>query len=277
MRSFQLAYIARPVNVSSGGFFATNLLQYVATPELDRYREGPRLCLAKNVEIADVIDISKPSEESLGYGDGPPKILTVKSKLVFRSVDTVPWIAKPEVRDAVVSNIRGWEFREKYFQKQVADSFGLRERKWTTGAAYKTELERQSKSMPRENSPLASNTVEGKSTKIGLFEGITATLSNIFSFGGHPLKGTWQIDSRSMGNVLGMAIPSGLGQNGTITFTSNSIQSGGQSLKAKFEHDGNRVTVLPEGQASSMSFVLLDNDTATLDLGFINMRYKRIK
>ena len=266
-----------PVNVSSGGFFATNLLQYVATPELDKYREGSRLCLAKNVEIADVTDISKPSEEVLKYGDGAPKILTVKSKLVFRSIETVPWIAKPEVRDAVMPNVRGWEFKEKYFEKQVADTFGLRERKWTTGSAYKIELERQSRSTPRGNGPFVSNTVEGKSPKSGMFDGIAATLSNLLSMGGHPLIGIWQIDSRSMGNVLGMAIPSGVGQNGTITFTSNSIESGGQSVKAKFEHNGNRVTVLPEGEGSSMSFVMLDSDTATLDLGLINMRYKRIK
>ena len=99
----------------------------------------------------------------------------------------------------------------------------------------------------------------------------------MFSFGGHPLKGTWLMDTERMGKSLGMNLPGGLGLDSTITFTSNSLDMGGQSIKCKFEADGDRIKVIPEGQAASLIFVMLDKNTATLDMGLIELRYKRVK
>lgn len=265
-----------PVTINSGGLFSSNLLQYVATPELEKYREGSRLCVAKDVEIADVVNIEKPTEESLGRDGGSPKILTVKSRLVFKSINTAPWMEKPEVRDAVMATISGWEYKDKKLQKQVADSFGLRERKWATGTAYKAQLENQyrvaQRSKHNDDSEQASQSAESR----GVFGGISSALSRMLSFGGHPLKGKWRVDTGSMGKPLGMRMPSGLGLDDKMTFTSNSIEFGGQSTKCKFEVDGNRVKVIPEGQAASLTFVMQDKDTAMLDLGLVEVKYKRV-
>ena len=266
-----------PVTIESGGLFSRILLQYVATPELEKYREGSRLCLAKNVEIADVIDIGKPEEQSLGRNGGPPKILTVKTMLVFRSTNTAPWMEKPGVRDAVMAGMAGWEYKDKNLQKQVADSFGLREKRWATGSVYKADLEKIYSAAQRGQKIDEIERPLSNAKNDGAFSGISSALSGMFSFGGHPLKGTWRMDAEGMGKSLGMNLPSGLGLDSTITFTSNSLDVGGQSVKCKFEVDGDRIKVIPEGQATSLIFLMRDRNTATLDMGLIEMQYKRIK
>lgn len=266
-----------PVTIESGGLFSRNLLQYVATPELEKYREGSRLCLAKIVEIVDVVDIGKPEEQSLGRNGGPPKILTVKTMLVFRSTNTAPWMEKPGVRDAVMAGMAGWEYKDKNLQKQVSDSFGLREKRWATGPVYKADLEKIYSAAQRGQKIDEIERLLSNAKNDGAFSGISSALSGMFSFGGHPLKGTWRMDTEGMGKSLGMNLPSGLGLDSTITFTSNSLDVGGQSVKCKFEVDGDRIKVIPEGQATSLIFLMRDRNTATLDMGLIEMRYKRVK
>ena len=106
-----------PVAVNRGGLFAQTLIQYVATPELEKYRQGSKLCAAKDVEFAEVTDVEKPIEESLGRNGGPPKVLAVRAKLVLKSLNTAPWLEKSEVRDAIMANIDGWEYKDKMLQK----------------------------------------------------------------------------------------------------------------------------------------------------------------
>lgn len=50
----------------------------------------------------------------------------------------------------------------------------------------------------------------------------------------------------------------------------------GQSIKCKFEVDGKRVKVIPEGQAASLIFIMQDKDTASIDMGILKMQYKRV-
>lgn len=266
-----------PVTIESSGLFSRILLQYVATPELEKYREGSRLCLAKDVEIADVIDIGKPEEQSLGRNDGPPKVLTVKTKLLFRSSNTAPWMGKQAVRDVVMANMPGWEYKDTNLEKQVTDSFGLREKKWATGPVYKADLEKMYSAAQRGQKIGEIERPLSNAKNDGAFSGISSALSGMFSFGGHPLKGTWRMDTEGMGKSLGMNLPSGLGLDSMITFTSNSLDVGGQSVKCKFEVDGDRIKVIPEGQATSLIFLMRDRNTATLDMGLVEMRYKRVK
>lgn len=262
-----------PVTINSGGFFSRNLLQYAATPELAKYREGGRLCVGKEVEIADVVDIEKPAEESLGRDSGAPRLLTVKARLALEVTNTAPWLEKSEVRDVVLAQINGWDYKDKKLQKQVADTFGLREKQWATGPAYKAELEKQYRTGKRGQD--YNDRTNNVSQKAGS-SSFGSMLSGIFSFGGHPLKGTWRMDTEGLGKSFGIGLPSGLGLDATTTFTSNSIDVGGQSIKCKFEVDGKRVKVIPEGQAASLIFVMLDKDTAVLDMGLMKMQYKRV-
>lgn len=264
------------VPISSGGYFPETLMQYVATPELAKWREGPRLCLAKDVDIAEVVEIEQPHEETMGRnakGD-TAKLLTVKAQLVLQSTDTAAWLEKPEIQADVLGQLSGWQYKNAKLQKQIPDIFGLRDGQWATGPAYKAALDKQYQSSQRRQN---NDEDSASSSKKGFFAGLSSKLSSLFSFGGHPLKGTWQMDTQAMGNMFGMRMPAGLGLDATMTFTSDSLDVAGQSIKCKFEVDGKRVKVIPEGQAASLIFIMEDNDTASIDMGIMKMKYKRVE
>lgn len=260
------------VPVSSGGYFAQTLVQYVATPELAKWRDGARLCVAKDVEIAEVVDIEKPKEETLGRSgkDGDSKLLMVKAKLLLQSSDTAPWLEKAEVRAAVLEKIEGWEFKNSRLQKQTPEVFALREGQWATGPAFKAELQKQYRTNQRASDG------EQHASPTGFLSGLTARFSSLFSFGGHPLMGKWRMDTEAMGKSIGMGLPPGIGLDATMTFTSNAMEVGGQSIKCAFEVNGQRVKVTPEGQATSLIFELRDRNTAAIDMGLFKVQYKRV-
>lgn len=261
-----------PVAISSGGYFAQTLLQYVPTAELGKYRQGNRLCAAKDVAITDVTDIGKPEDQALGINGGEPKITVVKAKLVVQSVDTAPWMDKPEVRSAFMANLNGWEYKEAALQKRVDDTFGLKDRQWTTGAAYKTSLEQQYKNAQRGNGNNSSKgTEQGSASSSASSGGLASKLSGLFSFG-NPLKGTWRTAAQDLG--FGAVLPAGTGP--TLTFTADAMESAGQETKVDFEVDGQRVKVTPKGQSQSLIFVLEGPDTMVSE-ALAGLRYERVK
>lgn len=261
-----------PVAISSGGFFSQTLLQYVATPELAKYRQGNALCAAKSVELADVIDIEKPEKQSLGKNGGPPKVVAVKSKLVWQSVDTAPWMDKPEVRSAVIANISGWEYKDKVLQKRVEDYFGLKDNKWTTGESYKASLEKQYINIQRGTSQIQNQDQDQGSSNAAKTDtgGWASKLSGLFTFG-HPLTGTWRSAEQNTGFVV---IPAGMGP--TLTFTADSMEAAGQQTSVDFAVDGKRVRVTPKGQSQSLTFVMEGPDNM-VSKALADMRYERVK
>lgn len=267
-----------PVPISSGGYFPETLLQYVATPELAKWRDGGRLCLAKGVDLTEVVGIEKPQEETVGRdasGD-PAKLLTVKAQLVLQSTETAPWLANPEIQTEVLGQLNGWNYKDAKLQKQIPDTFGLRDGAWATGPAFKALIQKQYL-LGQNGRNSDANTAVNPGDSKGFFAGLSSTLSNLFSFGGHPLKGTWRMDTEPLGKLFGMGLPSGLGLNANMTFTADAMEVGGQSIKCKFEVDGKRVKVTPEGQAASLIFVMEDQDTASIDMGIMTMKYKRVQ
>lgn len=255
-----------PVTISSGGYFAQTLLQYVPTPELGKYRQGNRLCVAKDVSITDVTDIEKPEEQSLGKNGGPPKIMAVKAKLVVQSVNTAPWMDKPEVRTAFMTNLNGWEYKDTVLQKRIDETFGLKENRWTTGDAYKLELRKiysdtQSGGDDSASKSSASKKNKASSSGFGLLK--------LFSLG-NPLKGTWRTAEQNTG--FGK-LPAGTGPD--LTFTSDAMESAGQSTEVEFSVDGDRVKVTPKGQSQSLIFVMESPDTMYAQA--LSMRYERVK
>ena len=262
--------------VSSGGYFAQPLMQYVATPELAKWRDGARLCLAKGVDIADVVDIEKPQEESFGRTgeSGESKVLLVKAKLLLQSTDTAPWLDKTDVREAALGKVAGWEYKGAQLQKQMPEIYGLRDGKWATGPAYKAQLQQRYLARQRASGGEERTSSVGNS---GFLAGFGAKLSSLLRFGGHPLIGKWRMDTDAMGKSLGVGLPSGLGLDVTMRVTADAIEVGGQSIKSKFEVDGNRVKVTPEGQIATMIFAMQDQDTASLDLGLLKVLYKRVE
>ncbi len=261
---------AAAVPVSSGGYFPQTILQYAPLPELAKWHDGSRICVAKEVAIVDVTDIEKPQEESLG--NDKKKILFAKANLVLQADNVAPWLAKAEVRNLVLGHMEGWDYRDAKLQKKVPDIFGLRDGKWTTGPAFRADMERQFRSGPKFGE--TQNAPAGASTQ-GLLAGLGRRLSNLFSFG-HPLKGQWRVDAEGMGSALGMRLPGGLGLDAKITFTSDSMEVAGQSVKCSFELEGNRVKVTPKGNAASLVFVMDGKDTASVDMGLFKVQYKRV-
>ena len=259
-----------PVAINSGGLFAQTLLQYVATPELANFRQGSALCVAKGVGIAEVTDIEKPEEQSINLKGKPLKIVTVKTNLVFKSLNTASWMEKPEVRDAVMATVDGWAYKDRALQKKVEDYFGLKDNKWTTGVAYKESLERQVKNSQRgkktEDDEDSSGSAKSSSG------GFAAKLSRLFSFG-HPLKGTWRTAAQ---DLVGFGVKSPAGTGPSLTFTSDSMESKGQSTAVDFSVDGKRVKVTPKGQAQSLIFIVEDSDTMVAQ-AMGNIRYERVK
>ena len=258
---------APPVAISSGGFFAQTLRQYVATPELEKFRQNTRLCAAKDVEFSEVTDIQKPEEEFLGRNGGPPKVLMVKSKLLLKSLNTASWMEKPEVRDAFMTSINDWEYKDKTLQKQIAESFGLKDNKWTTGIAYKDELQKQRKNAQRNTNN--DDKAEGHPASKSGTGGFGSTLSNLFAFG-NPLKGTWR--SAATHGGFGGNLPADILPR--LTFTSDSMETSGQSTSVDFSVDGNRIKVTPKGQSQSLVFVMEGPDIMVAQ-AFDNMRYER--
>ena len=265
-----------PVAMNSGGYFPQTLLQYVATPELEKYRDGSRLCVAKDIEITDVIDIEKPEEQSIGPNGTLPKVMAVKTILIFKSINTAPWMEKPDVRDAVFANISGWDYKDKAFQKKVADSFGLREGKWATGVAYKSELNKQYLLAQRNNNNAGDNA--NKNSGKNASATFSSSLAELFRTK-HPLEGTWR--SASMMNPKGVTLPAG--SLPEIKFTSNTMEEGSESIEADFSVDGNnvRVTVLDpsKGETTSTIFIMDGSNKMSFKnqtLG-ITLRYERVK
>lgn len=261
------------VTVAGGGFFARSVVQYNATPELAKWREGRRLCLGKGVEIADVVDIGQPIEKKLIRGNegaaSVPTIQAVSAQLVLQAADVAPWLDKADVQGTVLAQISGWQYQGGKLQKKTAEVFGLREGQWATGPAYKAELEQQSAAARRS----ARAGEESASASDG--GGIFARLGQLFSFGGHPLQGSWRVDTAGMGELFGRTrLPDDLSP--AITFTRDTMEVGGQSIKCKFEVDGQRVKVTPEGQSESQIFEMRDSNTAVMDMGFMQVSYKRV-
>jgi hypothetical protein len=255
------------VTINSGGVYSRILLQYTATPELQKYRQGSRLCAAKDVEFAEVTDIEKPQEQPLGPDAGAPRVLAVKTKLVLKSLDTAPWMTKPEVREAFMANLNGWEYNGGSLQKKIVETFGLQDNKWTTGTAYQASLEKQVRAARRA----ARNDQEGKSVAAKASSGgFGSAFSNLFSFG-NPLKGTWRTAPMDMGFGKMAA-----GAGPSLTFTSDAMETSGQSTAVDYSVDGKRIKVTPKGQSQSFIFVMEGPDTVVAEaLG--NMRYERVK
>lgn len=257
-----------PVEISGGGFFPQPLLQYVATPELEKYHQGGKLCAAKDVEFFEVTDIGKPEEQSIGRNNAPTKVLAVNTKLRLKSVSTAPWMELPELRDEFMTNISGWEYKDKALQKLIPVAFGLKDSKWTTGTAYQAQLLQQHENARRGNKQAQADNNSVTAQSGG---GFASKLSGLFSFG-HPLKGTWR--SAAGTGPLGIQLKEGMMPD--FTFTSDSMESMGQSTQVDFSVDGKRVKVTPKGQAQSLIFIMEDNDTMIAQ-ALEGVRYKRVK
>ena len=251
-----------PVPISSSGVFTQPLLQYVATPELAKFRQGSKLCITKDVEVAEVTDIGKPEESPRKINGKPSKVLTVKTKVVLKSLNIASWMEKPEVREAVMARMKkGWGYKDKALQAEIPTNFYLVNNKWITSLDFEEFLEGQSENLQRSNEDAGNdkNSIATAKSNIG---GFAAKLSGMFSFG-NPLKGTWQ------GNAGFIPMK--------VTFTADAMETNGQSISVDFAMDGKRVKVTPKGTNTSTVFLLEDPDTLSIGDGAERVLLKRVK
>ena len=265
------------VPINEGGYFSQNLMQYVATPELAKWRVESRLCVAKNVAIAEVIDIEKPTEQTLGRSaqSRETKVRLVKAMLLLQSTETAPWLKTPEVQALIMEKLAGWEYKNGSVQKQVPELFVLRKGQWTNNPSYKAELQELALASA-DDSDNSDNSVQSSDPdENGFLASLGQRISGFFSSGAHPLQGKWRLDS-NVGKSFGMGLPAGIGLDITMEFTANSMKVGGETIKCKFEVDEKKVKVTPDGQVVSINFVLQDKDTASVDMGLFKVQYKRV-
>ena len=285
-----------PTPAQSADLFPRNLLQYEATPELQKYRQGSALCLAKGVEIAEVSEIRK-LPPLVGPHPADAKVSVVQAKVTFKPTDQAPWMQTVAVRDAVMQHISGWGYADGQLIYEQQEIFGLQNNQWASRASFVGKLPKvasdevsDSVRMGDGDDEQADETDEADeddtqfsfrtappAASTGLFGGLSEAWSKLFQVGGHPLQGTWRLDTEGMGKAFGMRMPSGLGLEATMTFTSNTMEIAGNSVPCKFEVDGKRVKVIADGQPISMNFVMIDKNTATMDMGFVQLRYTRVK
>ena len=108
----------KPVTISSDELASGGLLQYVATPELAKYREGSRLCIAKAVETGDVTNIQKAVLLPIGRNDRQINVLEVKAEIILKSLQSAPWLEKEEVRGMILTKLNGWTYKDQSLQKK---------------------------------------------------------------------------------------------------------------------------------------------------------------
>ena len=262
-----------PVEVSSGGFFPQALMQYVATPELEKYREGSRLCLARGVEIVELSDIQKPHEETTEIDDRAIKITGVRAQMTLQALNLAPWMAQTAVRTVLLERVPAWAYKDNKLQLRRIENFALLDKRWTAGADIEPKLKQgvasgqyDDKDAQRKAAPQRDARADPRASGPGL----GSKIAGLFSFGSHPLKGTW----RSMATkTFGVDLPAGLAPE--ITFTADSMESGGASTLCDFEVDGTRVKVTPKGQSQSLIFVMEGKDV--MQAKALGMRYERVQ
>jgi hypothetical protein len=178
-------------------------------------------------------------------------------------VGTAPWLKDKELRRVVLPLLDGWDYAGNALGKKRQEWFGVRDGKWATGPAYKAELAAQYE--PR--APRAA----GPAPSAGAGAGLLASLKGLFHWpGANPLQGQWRM---AQSRMFGVTLPAGLAPD--ITFTADSYDSGGLSVKAKFEVDGGKVRVTPEGEAAGIVFVMEGSDAMHIEQ--TGMRYERVR
>lgn len=262
---------AAPVQVVQPGLFGTTFLRYDAIGQLAAWREGRRLCLGRDVEVAAVEDIQPPRDERLGGPDAGPAVRAVGATLVLQARQTAPWLADAAVREPLLQQLPGWTYQDGRLQARQREVFGLRQGQWATGPAFKAELARQAAA----SRATAQADQDGADDHASQAPGILERLAQLLRLGGHPLQGSWRVDVEAMGQALGgVRLPPDLAP--TLTFTRDSMQMAGEKLPCTFEVQGDRVRVIPEGQAQGLTFTLRGKDRMVADMGLVEIAYRRV-
>ena len=253
--------------VLSGGFFPQTLRRYESTAELSKWARNRRLCVAGGLEASKVTNIGEPVVQR-PRGE---EVRLVQATGVWALREGAPWLAKPKVLEAIRSELprpNGGEWaldgERLVFRKPVV--FAVVDRQWKTvnpadgNASMGRRADQNDQKRPQadKSAPTAS-----------LWDKFTG----LFSFGGHPLRGRWQVDLTASG--MGGILPAELAAQSVMVFTDNSCEVAGQRTACRFEVEGSLVKVTLEESSVELVFNIRPDGRAEMSFGAFKLVYKR--
>lgn len=241
-----------PETIPNGNFGA-KLLQYHPTPELEKHRNGSRLCVASGVEFTAVDQITPMGEDN---ADRNTAQVTVQAK------GLAPWMNNPDVREPMVKELNQWVWKDGALQRSIPMTFILKERHWITGTAIQTEAQQV---------PARASSANHEEALISSSSGSWwNNLLSMFSFSSNLLHGTWQLQGA---RVMGFNLPAGAAPN--LVFNSNSVEVNGESVPVTYQVNGDRVTVSFKGNRQDLVFVMQGKNEMVI--AGTGMHYERVK
>jgi hypothetical protein len=235
------------------------LIQYTPTAELDKWRQGARLCLAKSWSVSEI----------KGGGFKPEKRgshTLYRAAVVWKADGVAPWLGDvPET----AQRLPGVTVAGAALTTQSSQLFEVRDRRWVALTAA------DAAQVQRESLQTGQRGVNAKVTKAdqgGVFSILTHLLSGFGS--AHPLVGAWTLDGSAGGGFLGAALPL---KGGRITFGNDYMESGGERVKARFEVNGDMVNVSADGETGALQFRVKDKNTIAMNLGLVEIPFNRVQ
>jgi hypothetical protein len=227
----------------NSGFFVVRKLQYTKTEAGNKATQDRQLCIADGVTVAKVESFTPPQK----VGDTEASRATVTLKLR----NPMPWVTSEETQ-AIAPQIKA-EFSDSVVMVRKDGKWDVADQR-----ALQTALaaERKLGAQKQQNETAQ---VSGASGVGGIFD----SLKKLFHFGAsNPIIGRWKSE------MMGLTVAS-------FEFDSDSMVTNGQKVNVRYEVEGTRVTVYPQGAGAGMVVNVIDNDTLTLDAGLVEVKLKR--
>lgn len=236
-----------------------SLMQYTATPELDKWRRGARLCVAKDWSMSEVkaggFTPEKRGQHTL-----------YRASAVWKAEGVAPWAARIPAGQFMMPGVTA---DGGVLTAETSHVFALRDRHWVvlTGAEL-GQIQREH----RQAAQRGGTSNDAKADQGGML----GALSNIFrGFGAaHPLVGEWAIDQSAAGGFFGPQLPF---KGGRITFGKDYMESGGERVKTRFDVQGDVVSVRTEGESDALRFRIKDRNNMVMDFGPVEIPFNRVR
>jgi hypothetical protein len=220
------------------GYFVVRKLRYSKTEAGKKATQDRLLCVADGVSVARVERFTAPEK----IGDTQAARATVTLKLR----NPMPWAMTEEAQSMVA------QLQPEFSQDIV---MVLNDGKWDVADQRALQIaiaaERQQGARQKAN--------EAGAAGGGMFD----ALKRLFSLGAsNPIIGKWSSE------MMGVTVAA-------FEFESDAMLTNGQKTPVRYEVEGQRVTVYPQGEGSGMVVNVVDHDTLSIDTGLVQLKLKR--
>jgi hypothetical protein len=232
---------------TSGGLFQQTSYVYQITPAGKAAVRNKQLCLASGVKVKSVTGFDRVQEVN-----GSP---SAEALAVVEIAGVTEWVTKSPDRNLLLGKLG-------FFGRPVQFPMVQIEKKWTVVDNKQREAKRTRASNPDPFGALTLPSERISTLEPASTENFLSKFKSLFSFGAaHPLVGKWR----------------GFGET-TMEFTSDTITINGAVINATFVTKGDRVTVTsPAFNGVGVIYKMIDKDTASVDMGIMEVELKRIK